>query len=295
MIPQGKGIFLWQLSKCAGGDPLKIAEMAQAAGFAWVCIKAADGSYAYNQGSPPSWGGPALLEDCLKSLSNVGIQVYGWQYVYGANRTGTPIAKQEANRAIENLNRYNFSGWLIDAESPYKRKGANAWADTYMNILRSGCPDTSLGLCSYRFPSYHPEIPWSIFLDKCDFHAPQVYWIRANNPGEQLRRSVRQLSALKALPVVPVGSAYYDPSYQWQPTISQLNEFNQTAQELNLPGVAWWEWGENGHGAEYIPEFWEAISKHDWGRLLPPPDWRFALCTWARSLGYNGPDPSPVP
>jgi len=117
-------------------------------------------------------------------------------------------------------------------------------------------------LCSYRFPSLHPELPWSSFLRRSDFHAPQVYWMQADNPGEQLQRSVRELLALRALPVVPIGAAFVEAG--WQPTVAGINEFDRMAQALKLPGIGWWEWGENGHGAEYHPDWWAAISAHNW-------------------------------
>lgn len=297
MIPQGKGIFLWQLSQCGNGDPIKIAAMAQQAGFTWVCIKVADGTNNYNQGDPPSWGGPDLLGQTIEALRNVNILIYGWQYIYGANRSGSSIAAKEAKAAIENIDRFDLSGFLIDAETPYKRKGSGSWANTYMYTLRSSYPNISLGLCSYRFPKYHPEFPWMDFLLQCDFHAPQVYWIKAHNAGDQLRASVSQLTTLRSLPVAPVGASYYDPTFRWQPTIEELNDFNSTALELQCPGVSWWEWGENGHGAEYIPEFWDAISKHNWTDPPPPPpplDWAHALTAWARKLGYFGPDPETI-
>jgi len=38
-VPTGKGVLIWKLSSCAGGDPVALAEKAVAAGFAWVAIK----------------------------------------------------------------------------------------------------------------------------------------------------------------------------------------------------------------------------------------------------------------
>lgn len=291
MIPTGKGIFIWQISKCGEADPQRIADLATAAGFDWVCLKAADGTYNYNQGLP-TWTGPDLLGRTIERLRLAGIRVAGWQYVYGASYLGVSAARSEAKRAIENINRFEFDAWLIDAERQYKRQGASAWAADYMAALRTACPSVSLGLCSYRFPSVHPEIPWAAFLEKCDFHAPQVYWINAHNPAAQLQKSVAQLKALKPLPVVPVGAAYYDPGYKWQPLVSELDEFDQAAHDLGLPGLSWWEWGENGRGAEYLPDLWTALSAHTWRTSTPAQDWAAALTTWARSLGYNGPEPA---
>jgi hypothetical protein len=292
MIPVGKGIFIWRLAVCAGGDMSLLANMSVNAHLQWVAIKAADGTDNFNQGSPPSWGGPNLLPDAINKLRAVGIRVWLWQYIYGANWLGQSIAAAEAQKAVENIGRFNPDGWLIDPEKEYKRNGAAAWTDTYMNMVRASCPTIPIGLCSYRFPTLHPELPWHNFLRHCDFHAPQVYWILAHNPGDQLRRSVRELQALANLPVVPVGSAYYDTGFKWQPTVAEINEFDQVAHALNLPGITWWEWGENGHGAQYITEFWQAISAHDWGHPpLPPQDWAHAMTDWARSMGYTGPEP----
>jgi len=292
MNPNGKGIFIWKLALCAGGDMLALANMAKNAGFSWVAIKATDGTYNYNQGISPSWTGPDLLKSAIIALRAVGIKVWGWQYIYGATNLGQSIAVLEAKKAVENIERFNLDGWIIDPEKEYKRKGASAWADIYMTALRAACPNVSIGLCSYRFPSVHPEIPWHNFLRRCNFHAPQVYWIGAHNPGDQLRKSVRELQALANLPVVPVGAAYYDPTFKWQPTVAELNEFDRTAHELKLPGVTWWEWGENKHGAQYIADFWAVISAHDWGQLIiPPQSWAHAITEWAVSMGYTGPMP----
>lgn len=292
MIPTGKSIFTWMLRRCAGGDPARLAAMAQQAGLSWVALKMADGIYNFNQGSPPSWVGPNLLPGAVDALRAAGIRIFGWQYIYGANNLRQSIAAAEAAIAIRNIQLYEVDGWLLDPEGEYKRPGASAWADTYMTALRSACPDLSIGLCSYRFPTLHPELPWNNFLRHCNFHAPQVYWIQAHNAGDQLRRSYRELKALRDLPVVPVGAAYYDTGFHWQPTVAELNEFNQVAHELECPGISWWEWGENGNGAEYILEFWRAISAHEWGEPpVPPQNWTFAITDWARTMGYAGPGP----
>ena len=64
--PQGKGIFIWQLWRCAGGDMQRLAEMAADAGLDWVAIKAQDGINSYNpaKGERPL----ALLEEAKAAL-----------------------------------------------------------------------------------------------------------------------------------------------------------------------------------------------------------------------------------
>ncbi len=291
VIPTGKGMFIWKLKVCAGSDMRVLANMALAAHLDYVVIKAADGTDNFNQ-AEPAYYGPDLLGNAVDILKSVGIQVWFWQYVYGSNRLRISIATAEANRIVDNIKRFQPEGLFIDAEAQYKRPGAAAWADTYMTILRSSFPTLPIGLCSYRFPSLHPELPWQSFLRRCNFHAPQVYWVQAHNPGDQLGRSVRELQALANLPVVPVGAAYHDTGFNWQPTVAELDEFDRVAHALKLPGVSWWEWGENGHGAQYIAPFWEAITRHDWGDpVLPPQAWDAAITAWARTMGYSGPGP----
>ena len=288
--PIGKGMFIWRLASCAGGDPIRLAAMAQELKLSWICIKAADGTYDMNQGIGPSWTGPALLGPAISALQAVGIRIWLWQYIYGANPLRQSIAVKEAERAVENIDRFKPDGWIIDPEKEYKRIGAAAWADQYMTVLRSSCPTVPIGLCSYRFPTLHPELPWHNFLRRCQFHAPQVYWVGAHNSGDQLGRSVRELKALADLPVVPVGAAYSEGG--WTPTVAELNEFDRVAHALQMPGETWWEWGENGRGAEYLPDLWDAIKAHNWGApIIPPQDWDHAITTWARSLGYTGPGP----
>ncbi len=291
MYPTGKGIFIWRLEICASGDMNLLACMAHAAGFSWVAIKAADGKDNYNQGDNP-WYGPDLLRSAISELRSEGIQVYLWQYIYGANYLRQSIAAFEAETACQNIGRFRPDGWIIDPEKEFKRSGSAAWADQYMTILSRTWPDLPIGICSYRFPTLHPEIPWQSFLRRSTFHCPQVYWILAHNPGDQLRRSVRELQALAKLPVIPVGSAYYDPGYKWQPTRSEIDELDQAAHVLDLPGITWWEWGENGHGVQFISDFWSAIAAHNWGdAVIPPQAWNHAITQWARSMGYVGPDP----
>jgi hypothetical protein len=282
MIPTGKGILIWQLKNCSGGDPVRLAGMAQAAGFSWVAIKAANGTADFNAD---------LFMPAKSVLEAVGIQVWGWQYLYGANiYTGASIAKQEAEAAIRNINRYGLAGWIMDPESEYKRKGAAAWADTYVTMLRSTFPSLPIGLCSYRYPSLHPELPWHNFLRRCDFHAPQVYWIDAHNPVVQLARSWQELRSLRDLPVIPIGSAYAE--HGWQPTVNELDSFDQEAHILGLPGLGWWAWDD--HGLEEHPDYWQAVSAHEWGAPIPPappPALPVAVSTKSKYINIrNAPD-----
>jgi len=188
-----------------------------------------------------------------------------------------------------------LAGLEIDAEIEYKKPGKESAARIYMSELRASLPDIPITLCSYRYPYYHLELPWKAFLEKCDFHMPQVYWEQSHNPGYQLTRSLNEFRKLEQeldlpqLPYIPVGAAYRQAN--WWPTVADVDEFDAKAKELGLQGLAWYRWG---HAVEY--ELDSAIAEHEWDGTIPPPpppplSWDESITEWARTKGYDGPDP----
>jgi hypothetical protein len=190
----------------------------------------------------------------MQALSERGIQSLGWHYVYGYDPIG------EADIAIQRVQTLGVQGYVIDAESQYKLPGRDVAARIFMDRLRQFLPDMMIALSSYRFPTYHPQLPWVEFLEKCDYNMPQVYWVEAHNPGEQLTRSLREFEAITPFrPLIPTGSAYLQGD--WQPTVAEINEFLQTARALNISAANFWEWG---HTRLYLPELWEAVADYPW-------------------------------
>jgi hypothetical protein len=262
----GKGIFVWNLINCKGGNMPAFADAVRAGGFSWAVIKCADGLAAHNA---------ALFDSARAELESRGIEVYGYQYIYGGNLdTGNSIAKGEADRAIVEIKKLGLELLVIDAEGWYERSGASAWAKTYCETLLAGVPNLKLALCSFRYPSVHQTFPWSTFLTYCHYHMPQVYWVKWHesskplSPGQQLEKSYNELIALKDLPFVPVGAAYAEGG--WQPTVAEMDEFNSKAQLMSLPGVCWWAWDD--HGLEEHADWLAAITAHKWGEIEPPPE-----------------------
>jgi hypothetical protein len=90
---------------------------------------------------------------------------------------------------------------------------------------------------------------------------PQVYWKMADNPGEQLNRSIADNMNLKYTPpIFPTGSAYTADG--WTPTPEEIKEFMTEAKSLNLPGCNFWEWG-NLHN-ELPDDYYQVIRDFDW-------------------------------
>jgi hypothetical protein len=74
MTLTGKGMMIWKIPNCEGGDASKIASLAQTANFSHVLIKIADGSVAYNRDKTT---GADLIPAVVSALRAKGIGVYG--------------------------------------------------------------------------------------------------------------------------------------------------------------------------------------------------------------------------
>lgn len=213
MTLTGKGFFIWKLKNAEGGDAEAIADKAVRADLTHVLIKIADGREAF--------GDPNSKRAVVNALRNRRIQIWGWHYVYGNDPA------DEARVAIEQIKALRLDGYVVDAEHQYKQPGKSAAAREYMTDLRRGLPSTPIAFSSYRYPSYHREVPWAAFLEKCDYNMPQVYWEQAHNPEEQLRRSVQEFANTRLVgfnrPVIPTGSAYGTGS--WVATADDLRRF----------------------------------------------------------------------
>lgn len=248
-----KGMWIWNLDRCEGGDPGKIVKAAQAAGLGHVIIKIADGVYEFNR----------EISRVVKALQAAGITVWGWQYIYGYN------VEREARVAVERIKETGVTGFVVNAEVEYKRPGMATNARAYMAGLRAGLGNLfPLALSTYRYPKRHPEFPYQEFLSRCDVAMPQVYWLEAHNPGAQLRESLRQYQEITALPVIPTGAAWRHG--KWEATPADVLEFLRTAEQLELGAVNFWSWEH----ARVIGA-WDVIASYGYPGtpvVVPPQD-----------------------
>ena len=243
----GMGVFIWQVKNCAGENSPEtaaarefIGKTLKTLGVSWAAVKVADGVNGFNLQEVKGMWVDTILPAFFDAEEAAGRKRIGWGYIYGFNPLG------EAKRVAEQIKKYGLDGYIIDAEGEYKKAGRAAAATTYMKKLRELCPDTPLALCSFRWPSLHPEFPWKAFTDqmdarKGDVHMPQVYWQGAtavNEPAIQLVRSINELKKIKDLPFIPVGAAYSE--HGWSSSRDQIVLFSNHASVLNLPGINWW-------------------------------------------------------
>ena len=284
-IPKGKGLFLWQIrmvqdlypddedqalaaktgkvftSKLRAQSQVidPIVQAALDLGLDWVAPKVSNGIFKYNR----RWTGVAYVDDILpplvKGLQGAGIKVHGWQYIYG----WPGFAERYAQQAIDRFHQLGLDGLMINAEKEYKGKPKEA--NDYASILRARLPDVPIGLSSYRYPSYHSDFPFWEFARWCDYHSPQVYWLGAHNPREQLEKSIGELTTIIDLPIVPAGLAYTEGGYA-PPTVAEMDEFHQAVLDFGLPANLWWEWWR----ASQIDRL-KDIAAHTWPGDTPPP------------------------
>lgn len=248
----GKGMMIWQLPRCEDGSPEKIAQAAKQAGLTHVIIKIANGMLAYNVDRNTNQD---LVPAVAQALKAKGIQVWGWHYVYGINPIG------EARIAIQRVKQLHLDGYVIDAEIEYKQKGMASQAEQFMKAIRGPLTNIPIALSSYRYPKYHPELPWKQFLQYCDYNMPQVYWEQAHTPASQLERSFEQFKVLAPnRKFVPTGAFY--KTNGWLPSAQDIQEFLKKATDLGCKATNFYTWDHK----KYLPEQWDILAKYDWNR-----------------------------
>lgn len=261
MLLQGKGMYLWRIHRVEGGNPNAIAEMAKQAGLTHVLIKVADGRGTYNtfkivngQEYYNAQDGVDHVPAVVTALRARGIQAWGWQYIYGHD----PVL--EARVAIRRVQQFDLDGFVVNAEDEYREKGMDVAARRYMLELRKALPNTPLALSSFRYPNYHHPFPFTTFLEYCDLNMPQVYWVKASNPKDQLLSSLRQYQNLSPWRTYfPTGAAYGE--FGWRATPQQVTGFLEGVKEHQLPGANFWEWY---YARQKDGELWRPVQNYAW-------------------------------
>lgn len=257
MALTGKGIFIWRVAAIYAGNITRIADEAVRAGFSHVLVKIADGKYKYNVAS-----GRDLGAELIAALRQRGVQVWGWQYVYGANPT------LEADVAANLIQSLDLAGFVVNAEGQFKARGMDKVAEQYMQRLRKKHPKLPIALSSYRYPTAHYQFPFDAFLKHCDFSMPQVYWQGSTNSAQQLRKSVSEYAVLRhKRPVFPTAAAYGFGN--WIATPDQIKAVVAEAKTLGLPGINFWEWAASLQGDGKL---WKTVQELSWSTAtLPEP------------------------
>jgi hypothetical protein len=167
----------------------------------------------------------------------------------------------EARLAIQRMRTLGLDGYIIDAEKEYQQPGKKVAAQRFMQELRAGLPNTPIGFSSYRYPQVHYQVPYTQFLERCDFAMPQVYFEFAHDPEGQLDRSVAQYQALQpARPIIVTGPTYNHNA--WRPTADEVKRFLTRARQVGLAAANFWAYDFATRPT--MLDLWQAVADFDW-------------------------------
>ncbi len=266
----GKGMSVWKIAACEGGNAQKMVQRAQSAGIRHVHIKVADGL------SPSNQPGENSLSQVVAALKGAGLQVWGWHFLYGT-KSGQVVAAQEADQAIKQIKALGLDGYALDFENTgnpqFSWNGAPAVARTFMTRMREALgPDFPIGAKSHAlmFKSgtddkpLQPNIPFDAFIQDCNYLIPQIYWV-FDTPDRRFKESYRQYSKrYPGKPFVPYGAAYGEKQANgqfWEASPAEITRFMQLAQELNFPACAFYSWD---YCSSKNPGLWLPIQAYEW-------------------------------
>lgn len=283
---RGKGIWIRRITACEDGDLDAIVARARAAAFTHVLLKIADGADPYNLDST----GADLAAELAARLADAGIEVWGWQQIYGetplfkgALRADYHLAEAaSALRRMEQLTTAGARGYVVVAGGDYERIPDRARkADQFSAAVRNGLGGLPIGLAAWKYPHRHPRFPWQEFRAHCDLDLPPMFWIgRHGEAAKQLETSVQRFAALDPrLPCVPTGPAFLE--HNWRPAPDDLITFFDKAIALGLPAVNLWAWddlgltGDESYNPQHLDfrEHWVAVAGFEWREPAAVPFW----------------------
>jgi hypothetical protein len=228
----GRGIWIWYVSRSAGGTLSSIIATARHYGVSTVMIKSGDGSTMWSQFNP----------SLVSALHSAGLRVCAWQYVYGNHPL--PEAQVGAQAA-----RDGADCLIIDAESEYEGKYVSA--QSYMRELRKLVGQSyPVALAAFPYVDYHPGFPYSVFLGPggAQYNSPQMYWMDIGTSVNAVYAHTYAYNNVYEREIDPLGQVYRNPP------MGQIIRFRQLSRTYRAAGVSWWDWQEASTAG------WRAIS-----------------------------------
>lgn len=156
-FPFGKGVWIWNLPDCMGGDLNKITAQCLEYGISYVIVKCGDGINTWDQ----------FTQDVVDAFHNAGIKIYSWSYVYGDD----PL--REAAIAMWALD-MGVDGHVFDAEGEYEGKPDQA--TSMLQAVRNHSASAFLAYAPFPIIDLHTSYPYIEFGKFCNAVMPQIYW-----------------------------------------------------------------------------------------------------------------------
>jgi peptidoglycan hydrolase-like protein with peptidoglycan-binding domain len=219
----GQGMWIWYVNQSNGGSVPAIVAQAHAAGVSTVFVKSSDGSSNY-------WS--QFSAQLVAEMHAAGLKICAWQYVYGSNPVGE--ADLGAKAAVTGADCL-----VIDAEAEYE--GHYAAAQRYITELRAKLgPSYPVALASFPYVSYHPSLPFSVFLGPggAQYNAPQMYWKAIGTSVDTVYANTYIANRMYGRPIFPLGQTYEHVSS------ADLIRFREEAAVYGATGFSFWDWQE---------------------------------------------------
>lgn len=249
---KGLGFFIWNLEQIQLHlSQAQLASFCLEHGIKWVSFKVANGSLPYNQ-----FGGSDLfLISYIEALRNSGIEAGGWAYCYPLPICYPP---HEAKLYCERITTLRLAHFMYDPEAEWKKPGLQMQVKQICSM--NPPPKIPMGVCSYRYPDYHPTIDLRSWTKQpsMDFVAPQVYWEGAHNVEAQLRKSYFQYRKFTNLPYYPIGCTYGRGT--WSPNASDIHTFITVSRQLGFEAYGFYslDWTLKHNRLDWL----DAIKSH---------------------------------
>ena len=228
----GRGMWIWSVSRSDGGNPTAIAKRARANGIRTLFIKSGDGTSYWSQFS----------RRLVYFIHRNGVRVCAWQYVYGTSpATEAQIGVQAVRDGADCL--------VIDAEVEYE--GRYTAAQRYVDALRAAVGARyPLGLASFPYVDYHPGFPYSVFLGHggATFDLPQMYWRDIGESVGAVYRHTYMVNRIYRRPIRPLGQT--DST-----TAGEISLFRGLSVAYGAGGLSWWDYAWTSANG-----LWPAVS-----------------------------------
>ena len=228
----GRGMWIWYVSRSEGGNPTAIAKRARANGIKTLFVKSADGTGYWSQFS----------RRLVYFIHRNGVRVCAWQYVYGTNPlTEAHIGAQAVRNGADCL--------VIDAEAEYE--GRYSAAQRYIDALRARVGRRyPVGLASFPYVDYHPAFPYSVFLGHggATFNLPQMYWRDIGTSVGAVYRHTYIDNGIYRRPIRPLGQT--DSA-----TAGGISLFRGLSVAYHAGGLSWWDYAWTSANG-----LWPAVS-----------------------------------
>jgi hypothetical protein len=249
-VPEGVGMWTWEVEKTEGGDAEAIVAKATEIGLTHL--------YARTGSSWQGLHGTAFLDDLLPVAHAAGIAVYGWDFPNFAD-VDDDIARAVAAIEHRTPDGHRIDGFVADIET--QAEGTRLTADAaqaYSEGLRAAVGDDEVLIACVPNPTNHFRaiFPYDRVLPSYDAVAPMVYWLN-RQPDDDAARAMAFFEPY-GLPIVPVGQAYegaLEGGRPGPPTHDELHRFARTASDAGAQGMSFWSWQ---HAA---PSTWDAIAE----------------------------------